>query len=84
MERVTCGRAAVAFCEESAVGPDAFVEGGVPALGEDEAFVGAHFGCCVGCGYLGYSKWAFFSLGAKPFLLRVVGYGMEWNGRAWL
>jgi hypothetical protein len=41
--------AAIAGREDRAGRPDAEVEGGMPALGEDKAFVGAHFGSmCLG------------------------------------
>lgn len=43
MPRMAGGSASVAVCKQSAGRPDAFVQRGVPALGEDEAFVGAHF-----------------------------------------
>jgi hypothetical protein len=43
MARVAGGCAAVAGHEEGAGRPDAEVQGGVPAAGEDEALVGAHF-----------------------------------------
>lgn len=39
------GIASVALCEYGARRPDAFVQGGVAALGEDEAFVDAHLFC---------------------------------------
>ena len=66
MARVARGRAAVAGHEEGAGRPDAEVQGGVSAVGEDKALVGAHeFG--LGMGSKGTA--GVFSLEARSFLL---------------
>lgn len=74
MSRVAYGGASVAFCEQRAGRPDAFMQGGVPTLGEDETFVGAHSSAVWDLG-----KVAFFSLGSKPFFRGL--WTMEWNER---